>query len=214
MPIKIIAPAAQALTLAELRAHVRIDPVDAVHPDDGMLQAYCLAAQGYADHYTGTSTFTQTLELALDGFPDGPIDLPQGPAQSITTVKYMPETGAEQTLSSGAYVLDDYAVPSRLLPAADTEWPATDAVANAVKVRIVILRADRLALRPVAACPCLLGRATTALRSDGPCPTGAEAKPRCRARPSPRAAASVGRPRSSVCSSVKFLTVSGFPKHI
>jgi uncharacterized phiE125 gp8 family phage protein len=76
-------------------------------------------------------------ELALDEFPAAGILLLQGPVIGITSVSYVDATGATQTLSGSAYSLDDYSTPQWLLPAVDTEWPATYQAANAVKVRYV-----------------------------------------------------------------------------
>lgn len=137
MGVKVITPATQQLPTADLRAHCRIDPVD-VDTDavvDALLVGYLAAAVGYAEHYTQRSIGEQTLELALDAFPAcGAIDLPRGPVASITSIKYLDESGAEQTLSDTLYALDDYGLVPRVLLTGDA-WPATDAAANAVKVR-------------------------------------------------------------------------------
>ena len=137
MSIKIITPPAVALSLEQLRRHCKIDPPDAVNDADDDLTAALAAAQSHAQHYTGISIGSQTLELALDEFPEAGIQLLQGPVTSITSVSYVDTAGATQTLSSGAYSLDDYATPQWLLPAAGTTWPATYAAANTVKVRYV-----------------------------------------------------------------------------
>ena len=72
-----------------------------------------------------------------DEFPAAGIQLPQGPVTGITSITYVDANGATQTLGSSAYSLDDYSTPQWLLPAVDTDWPATYAAANAVKVRYV-----------------------------------------------------------------------------
>lgn len=137
MAIKIITPAAAVLTLEQLRRHCRIDPPDLANDADDDLTAALAAAQAHAQHYTGLSIGSQTLELALDEFPEGGIQLLQGPVTSITSVTYVDTAGATQTLSGSAYSLEDYSTPQWLLPAVDTEWPDTYATANAVKVRYV-----------------------------------------------------------------------------
>lgn len=135
MATKIITAAAAVLTLEQLRRHCKIDPPDAVNDADADLTSALSAAQAIAAHHTGTSIGAQTLELALDEFPAGPIQLPQGPVSSITSVTYVDTAGATQTLAGSAYSLDDYSTPQWLLPAAGTEWPETYAAANVVKVR-------------------------------------------------------------------------------
>jgi len=135
MGIKVITPAAAVLTLEQLRRHCKIDPPTSANEADDDLEAALAAAHAYAQHHTGISIGSQTLELALDEFPEAGILLPQGPVTSITSVSYVDAAGATQTLAGSAYSLDDYSTPQWLLPAVDTDWPATYATANAVKVR-------------------------------------------------------------------------------
>ena len=137
MALKIITPPAAVLNLEQLRRHCKIDPPDAANEADDDLTAALAAAQAHAQHYTGISIGSQTLELALDEFPAGGIQLPQGPVTSITSVTYVDTNGATQTLAGSAYSLEDYSTPQWLQPAVDTEWPDTYATANAVKVRYV-----------------------------------------------------------------------------
>ena len=137
MPIKIITAAAAALTLEQLRRHCKIDPPTSANDADTDLSAALAAAQAHAQHYTGISIGSQTLELALDEFPAAGIQLLQGPVTSITSVTYVDTAGDTQTLAGSAYSLDDYSTPAWLLPAVDTDWPDTYATANAVKVRYV-----------------------------------------------------------------------------
>lgn len=137
MNIKVITPPAAALTLEQLRRHCKIDPPTSANDADTDLSAALAAAQATAEHHTGISIGSQTLELALDAFPDGGIALPRGPVTSITSVTYLDASGDSQVLSSGAYRLNDYATPQELLPIVDTEWPDTYPDVNAVKIRYV-----------------------------------------------------------------------------
>lgn len=133
MTYRVITPPTllNVVTLAELRLHTRMDVTDA----DTALQLALAGAHGHAEHYTQTSIGAQVLELALDRFPAGGIELPRGPVVSITSVKYTDEAGAEITIDPSAYSLDDYAPTAWLMPAYGTTWPATLPVANAVRVR-------------------------------------------------------------------------------
>ncbi len=137
MALKIIIAPEAALTLEQLRRHCKIDPPDVANDADTDLAVALTAAHEFAQHYTGISIGSQTIELALDEFPAGGIVLPQGPVTSISSLTYVDTNGATQTLSGSAYSLDDYSTPQWLLPAAGTAWPATYAAANAVKVRYV-----------------------------------------------------------------------------
>lgn len=138
MATKIITPVAvEPVTLAELQAHLRLYVVAGVTPDDAMIQGQLSAAREYAEHYTGRALAPQTLELALDAFPVGAIDLPGVPVTSITSIKYIDVAGTEQTLVNTAYSLNDYGITARAERAFGTTWPSTQTVANALKVRYV-----------------------------------------------------------------------------
>lgn len=133
MSVKLITPPTEPVTLAEARLQCRVTEV----AEDSLITNLITTARQYCEHYTQRAIGVQTLELALDEFPDGAIDLPMSPAVSITSIKYIDAAGVEQTLASAAYVLDDYSYTSWVLRAYGSEWPETQAVANAVKVRYV-----------------------------------------------------------------------------
>lgn len=138
MAIKVVTPVAvEPITLAELRAHLRLDTVGGVHPDDTMIQAQLIAAREFAEHYTGRMLAPVTLELALDAFPAGAIELTGSPVASITSIKYIDLAGTEQTLDPAAFSLNDYGIAAKVEMAYTTPWPATRDIANAVKVRYV-----------------------------------------------------------------------------
>lgn len=136
MAIKVITPPAALLTAAELNLHLKLDSATAT-ADATLVSACLMAAHRYAEHYTQVSLGSQTLELALDAFPDGPIELPRGPVTGVTSVQYIDTVEDEITLDSSAYGLDDYSVPAWLTVAYGTEWPDTLDTVNAVKVRYV-----------------------------------------------------------------------------
>ena len=133
MSVKLITPPAELVTLAEARMQCRADNT----VEDSLITNLISAARKYAEHYTQKAIGLQTLELALDEFPSGAIELPMSPATSITSIKYINTAGVETTMQAAAYVLDDYPPISWALCAYGTTWPATQAVANAVKVRYV-----------------------------------------------------------------------------
>lgn len=134
MGLKVITPPAAAITITDLRLHLRNEGLSA---DDSLILGYLAAAQEFAQHYTGISIGTQTLELALDAFPVGAIALPQGPATAVTTITHIDTAGALQTTSSALYALDDYSAQPSVKLTYGSAWPATRATPNAVKVRYV-----------------------------------------------------------------------------
>lgn len=143
MGIKIVTqPIAEPLTLEECYAHLRIVPdeesSDLTHPDDSLILAQIGAARQFAEDFTGLSIAVKTYELALDAFPEDEIKLPHPPLVEIESVRYVDPDEVVQTVPSVQYVIDTYQTAQGagwLFPAKGVEWPATDDVVNAVKIR-------------------------------------------------------------------------------
>lgn len=134
-PKVIVEPIAEPLTLDECRLHLRVDPIDGdTHPDDDLILALLTAARQHCENYLGMSLVTKTLELALDEFPtdteDDAIELPFGPVNEIVSVTVGDDSDA--LMDPADYVLDDFSVPNRLLPA--TSWPTVTAAPNNIRV--------------------------------------------------------------------------------
>lgn len=136
MGYKVITPVTMpVIPLVDLRTHLRLDLLGgSTHPDDALIEGYLEAARAYCEHYTQRSVGVQTLELALDAFPDNAIELPLG-AASITSVTYVDSGTNIQTVSSTQYSLDDYSHQSWVTTV--DVWPTAGEFANAVKVRYV-----------------------------------------------------------------------------
>lgn len=136
MGFKVITPPSTVIPVAEVLRHLKDEGADTNRQAEVL--ALLSAARAHAEHYCNKAFGSQTLELALDAFPAGGIELPRGPATTIASVKYLDSTGAEQTLSPTAYTLDDYHSQTHwLLPAYGAEWPTALDSPNAVKVRYV-----------------------------------------------------------------------------
>lgn len=125
-------PTVEPLLLADVKTRLSIPDTR----DDDDITAHIKAAREEAETYMERSVITQTIELALDYFPVE-IELPRGPVQSITSVKYIDTDGNEQTVSAATYALDQYSDVPWLLLASGYDWPNTKDAANAVKIKYV-----------------------------------------------------------------------------
>ena len=141
MSFKVVtAVTTEPVTLAEARLHLKVYDDDAA--EDLLISAWITAAREMAEQFTGRALATQTLELALDEFPDADdgdsvIQLAMPPVTSITSVKYTDVVGAEQTLASSAYALSLYGDSRRVAPTYGHYWPSTQEVPDAVRIRYV-----------------------------------------------------------------------------
>lgn len=128
----ITAVTAEPVTLAEARLQCKVDSDDTTH--DALLSALITAAREYAEHYTGRALAPQTLELALDAFPDE-IDLPMPPVASITSITYVDTAGDTQTLATDKYALSTYGDSRTVSLTYGNTWPSTRDIPDAVKVK-------------------------------------------------------------------------------
>lgn len=129
------APAVRPLTLAEVKAHCRVDSVD----DDVLLDALIDAAVTHLDGYRGIlgrCLINQTWELYYDEFPHDDLQIPLGDVQSVDLVEYVdPVSGFMTTWASANYETDLISQPSWIIPV--DGWPTHMMTPNAVRVTFV-----------------------------------------------------------------------------
>lgn len=137
MSFKVVTPVAtEPVLLAEARLHIK---ADSDTTEDTLITAWITAAREIAEHYTGRALASQTLEAALDCFPEyeDVIELPMPPVATISSVKYTDTAGTEQTIAGSAYALSPYGLSNRLAPTFNNYWPTTQDIPDAVRIRYV-----------------------------------------------------------------------------
>lgn len=142
-----VAPEDDVVTLAEARAHLRVDAYGSPpeSADDDWIEAQIPAARAYCEGYLGRALAPRTMELATNAFPGVSVvsppgacfTLPFGPVVSVEWVRYIDSDGVEQTLDSAGYEVDAYAHPSRVVLTYGSTWPAARNSLNSVRVRYV-----------------------------------------------------------------------------
>ncbi len=133
--ILITAPAAEPVTLAEAKLHLKVDGAD----DDALITTLVTAARRFAERFSRRALVTQTWDLVLDAFPadDGAIFVPRPQLQSVTSITYIDGAGSSQVLAASKYKVDIASQPGRIAPAFGQSWPATRAEMTAVTARFV-----------------------------------------------------------------------------
>lgn len=131
----ITAPASEPVSVAEAKAHLRIE-----HSlDDTQIGVLIAVATATVQEMCWRALVTQTWELVLGGFPEGgEVELPRGVLASIESVKYIDSDGVEQTLATSEYEADTDSVPGKLRLAHDKSWPSTRCQYDAVRVRYLV----------------------------------------------------------------------------
>lgn len=128
--VLVTAPAAEPLTLAEAKLHLRVDD----NADDALIGALITTARQHAEHDTRRALVTQTWKLVLDAFPEAKVTLDHAPVSAVVSVTYTDPDGVLRTLAPEGYTLDAITEPCRLVPSYGNRWPATRAQVNAVAI--------------------------------------------------------------------------------
>lgn len=134
------APAAEPLTVQEVKLALRIDTDD----DDATLTRLIVAAREKIERDTNHLLTTRQVQVTRDDW-HGPnyetssniVFLLPGPVSSIDDVQYV-VGGTLTSLDASAYQVDLARVPARLAPALNRQWPTLDPVMNAVQITMTV----------------------------------------------------------------------------
>lgn len=136
MPLKeITAASVLPVTLLEAKTQCRIMDGDTTHDD--RLTSIIWQAAATIESLIDCKTSATTMELVLDEFPNGDIEIPLYPVTAISSVKYDDADDVEQTMLVADYwtQLAGY----RPMLRAVTSWPATKACKpGAVRIQFVV----------------------------------------------------------------------------
>ena len=104
-------PPAEALTLADIKAHIRIDQDD----EDDLLQGLIIVAREHLERTTGLVLISRQLRLYLDRWPRaGAVEISRGPVQAVSEVRIYDDQGVETIVDLSDHVVDGSARPVRL----------------------------------------------------------------------------------------------------
>ena len=109
---------------------VKLDGVDGLKDylkiedtaSDDLLSQFTEAATDFAEQYTRRDLRANTWTLLLDTFPSR-ICLRRDPVASITSITYLDDDDASQTVASSAYTLKKGQQTSEIILLPDEEWP-------------------------------------------------------------------------------------------
>ena len=122
-------PAAEPVSLAEAKLHLRVDVAD----DDALITAFIVAARQFAEMRTQRQFVTAQWKLVLDSFP-AKILLDKSPIASIQSIQYLDMSGVLQTVPSADYVFESSSEPARIAPIFGKIWPIPVPQIGAVQV--------------------------------------------------------------------------------
>jgi uncharacterized phiE125 gp8 family phage protein len=135
-PRRTVAPAEPLLTLAEVKAHLRVDHDD----EDNLISSLIAAATDHLDGRAGVlgrALVTQTWVQEWSGFPAcRRIRLPLPDVQSVT-ITYIDDDGAEQTFAASGYHVTHDSRSGLVILDDDASWPSTTDRPDAVTITMV-----------------------------------------------------------------------------
>src|SRR5262245_3919685 len=124
-------PAVEPVTLAEAKAHLRVDGT----AEDTLIASLIVTSRLHVEAAVGLALITQSWSWYLDAWPLGPaLKLPLRPVQSIAAVRRYDENAAATTLDPATYFLDGAGAPPRLVRQGALPWPKPGRVANGIEV--------------------------------------------------------------------------------
>ena len=147
MPMQLITPpAAEPVSLAEAKLHLRVD----FDEDDALIQALICAARQAAEMLTQRQLVTARWRMVLDSFPGSglmgvpagqtftlpghAILIPKSPQQSVVEIRYLDMAGAWQVMPAANYTVDSVCEPARITPVFGQIWPIALPQIGAVSV--------------------------------------------------------------------------------
>ncbi len=119
MNVVVVTPPALVVSLAEAKAHCRVEHGD----DDVLIQGYLAAAIAMLDGPDGwlqRALGEQVIKTTLRGFPCEPFVLPMAPVTSINDVTYVATDGTVTDVDPDLY---DLSADGELELAYDANWP-------------------------------------------------------------------------------------------
>lgn len=128
----VTAPAVEPVSLADAKAHLRVDGTD----ENSLITALIVAARQFVENHCEIALVTQTLRMTLPAFADA-IQLERPPVVGITQIEYVNTAGTVVTvLNADNNLWRLSAGPMRpiVTPYFNASWPDTAAVPDAVKI--------------------------------------------------------------------------------
>ncbi|HXF53396.1 MAG TPA: head-tail connector protein [Hyphomicrobiaceae bacterium] len=126
------APGTEPVTLAEAKAHLRVDGT----AEDALISSLILTARLHVEAALGLALITQGWSYLLDAWPDGAVRLPIRPVESVSAVKVTAADGEVSVLAPERYVLDGAGSPPRLVPV-DGPFPDPGAAALGIEIAFI-----------------------------------------------------------------------------
>ncbi len=127
-------PAVEPITLAEAKAHLRVD----IAADDTLIHSLIMASRLHIEAALDLALVTQSWRHRRDAWPKArALILPLHPIQSLTSVRIYARDGSHQTLDNDDFILDGSANPPRLVWQGTGTPPTAGRSANGIEIDFI-----------------------------------------------------------------------------
>lgn len=124
-------PAIEPVSLAEVKAHLRLDTA----ADDALLQSLIVTARSVAESWLGRALIAQGWREVRDEAPRRPyLTLSKSPLLSVSAVRVYDGSDVATLLDSGVYFVDTASQPGRLMLRSSGPWPEVGRSAAGLEV--------------------------------------------------------------------------------
>lgn len=125
------APALEPVTLAEAKAHLRVDGTT----EDWLIQSLIITSRLHVEAAVGLALITQSWSYTLDRWPRSlRLSLPLRPVAAIAEVKIWRTDGSSEVVPSSSYFLDGFGQPARIVWTGSELAPEPSRAANGVEI--------------------------------------------------------------------------------
>lgn len=118
------APASEPVTVAEAKAHLRVDGA----AEDALIASLILTSRLHVEAALGLALITQSWRLQLDCWPDTrTLELPLRPLQAVEEVRVLDAAGTPTIVPANQYLIDVASTPPRLVRRTALPQPGLEA---------------------------------------------------------------------------------------
>jgi uncharacterized phiE125 gp8 family phage protein len=128
--IRSVEPAIEPVTLSEAKRHANVVASD----DDALIAALIQAAREQVESDASRALITQTWRLKLHEWFAYCLEMPRPPLQSVTSIVYLDQNDAVQTMPAAYYDVDADRTPGVIWKDPDYTWPMVSDQANAITI--------------------------------------------------------------------------------
>lgn len=128
-------PALEPITLAEAKAHLRLD----TNADDALVQSLIITSRLHIEAALSIALITQSWSWTMDRWPKAMrLVLPIRPVTAVAHIKLWRNDATSETLPLEGFILDGQGNPPRLIPGSLVSFPEPERPVNGIEIALTV----------------------------------------------------------------------------